>query len=259
MKRVPPSQRTKARIAALFSEGTAGDPQAELVRLAVRQIVEEALEATARDILGRDYYARSQGKEQGWRNGYREGHLATAEGEVRYSVPQLRKVDDASLRLLRDSLSGRTEALEDLAVELYARGLSTRDIEACFRDEAGRSLLTRTAVSEVTGRLWGEYEAFATRDLSPVQPLYLFLDGVAERLWPGLAREAVLCAWGITWEGKKVLIHLAPGTKESTDCCREFIEDMKRRGLSDPVLVVTDGAPGLIRAVEECFPVSLRQ
>lgn len=259
MKRVPPSQRTKARIAALFSEGTTGDPQAELVRLAVRQIVEEALEATARDILGRDYYARSQGKEQGWRNGYREGHLATAEGEVRYSVPQLRKVDDASLRLLRDSLSGRTEALEDLAVELYARGLSTRDIEACFRDEAGRSLLTRTAVSEVTGRLWGEYEAFATRDLSPVQPLYLFLDGVAERLWPGLAREAVLCAWGITWEGKKVLIHLAPGTKESTDCCREFIEDMKRRGLSDPVLVVTDGAPGLIRAVEECFPVSLRQ
>ncbi len=259
MKRVPPSERTKAELAALFTNGTAGDPQAELVRLAVRRIVEEALEATARDVLQRDYYARSRRGEKGWRNGYREGRLSTAEGEVRYSVPQLREVDDSALGALRQSLSGRTEALEDLAVEMYARGLSTRDIEACFRDEEGRSLLPRTAVSEVTERLWAEYEAFATRDLSEVRPLYLFLDGVAERLRPGQAREAVLSAWGITWQGKKVLIHLSPGTKESTDCCREFLEEMRRRGLSDPVLVVTDGAPGLIRAVEECFSASLRQ
>lgn len=259
MKRVPPSQRTKAELAALFAGGTADDPQAELVRLAVRQIVEEALEATARDILGRDYYARARDGKQGWRNGYREGRLRTAEGEVRYSVPQLREADDSTLCALRTSLQGRTEALEDLAVEMYARGLSTRDIEACFRDEEGRSLLTRTAVSEVTERLWAEYEAFATRDLSEIGPLYLFLDGVAERLRPGSAREAVLCAWAITWEGRKVLMHLAPGTKESTECCREFLEEMKRRGLTDPVLVCTDGAPGLIRAVEECFPASLRQ
>jgi len=54
-----------------------------------------------------------------------------------------------------------------------------------------------------------------------------------------------------------VLIHLAPGTKQSTECCREFLEDLRRRGLSDPVLAVTDGAPGFIRAVEECLPASL--
>ena len=59
MKRVPPSERTKAELAALFTAGTTGDPQTELVRLAVRQIVEEALEATARDVLQRDYQARS--------------------------------------------------------------------------------------------------------------------------------------------------------------------------------------------------------
>ncbi len=63
----------------------------------------------------------------------------------------------------------------------------------------------------------------------------------------------------MTEGGTKVLLHVAPGTKESTECCRDFLEDLKRRGLSDPVLVVTDGAPGLIRAVEECFPASLRQ
>ncbi|TMB40424.1 MAG: hypothetical protein E6J55_21510 [Deltaproteobacteria bacterium] len=80
-----------------------------------------------------------------------------------------------------------------------------------FSDEQGRSLLSRTAVSEVTERLWEEYAAFATRDLSEHQLLYLFVDGVAERLRPGLAREAVLCAWGIDQEGKKVLLALKPG------------------------------------------------
>ena len=84
-----------------------------------------------------------------------------------------------------------------------------------FSDEQGRSLLSRTAVSEVTERLWEEYAAFATRDLSEHQLLYLFVDGVAERLRPGLAREAVLCAWGIDQEGKKVLLALSPGTKRT--------------------------------------------
>jgi putative transposase len=55
---------------------------------------------------------------------------------------------------LREIIRGRTEELEALAVEMYARGLSTRDIEALFADERGRSLLSRTAVSEITERLW---------------------------------------------------------------------------------------------------------
>jgi putative transposase len=66
-------------------------------------------------------------------------------------------------------------------------------------------------------------------------------------------------AWGIDTEGNKHLLHLAPGTKEDTASCKEFVQDMKRRGLCDPLLVTTDGAAGLIRAVEECFPRSSRQ
>lgn len=258
MKRVPPSERTREEIRALF-EGTDADPPAEIVRLATRQIVEETLEAAVRDLLGRGYYERAEGAPEGYRNGYRQGTLRSAEGTIRYASPQVRGADEAPLRALREALKGRTDALEELAVEMYARGLSTRDIEAAFRGEDGRSLLSRTAVSEVTEVLWQEYEAFATRDLTDLRPLFLFLDGVAERLRPGQNREAVLCAWAITWEGKKVLVHLSPGTKESTECCRDFLEDLRRRGLSDPLLVGTDGAPGLIRAVEECFPLSLRQ
>lgn len=168
-------------------------------------------------------------------------------------------MDASELAEIRTLVKGRTEELERLAVEMYARGCSTRDIEAIFTDEEGRRLLSRSAVSQVTEVLWEEYEQFATRDLSELEVLYLFLDGIAERLRPGARREAVLSAWAITWGGKKALVHVAPGTKESTDCCREFLEDLKRRGLKDPVLVATDGAAGLIRAVEEVFPTSLRQ
>ncbi|MDI3258183.1 MAG: transposase [Sinobacteraceae bacterium] len=66
-------------------------------------------------------------------------------------------------------------------------------------------------------------------------------------------------AWGILDSGQKVLLGLAPGTKEDTACCRDFLRDLKARGLHDPILGVTDGAPGLIRAVEEVFAKSLRQ
>jgi len=111
----------------------------------------------------------------------------------------------------------------------------------------------------VTERLWSEYEAFAGRDLSEFDVTYLFVDGIAERLHLGQPREAVLAAWGILADGKKVLLHIAPGTKEDTASCREFFQDLRRRGLPDPLLVVCDGAPGLIRAIEECFPRSERQ
>jgi len=108
---------------------------------------------------------------------------------------------------VRAGLAGRTAELERLAVEMFARGLSTRDIEAAFRDASGASVLSRTAVSQVTERLWQEYEAFAGRGLSELSVAYLFVDGVAERLHAGLPREAVLCAWGITDDGQKVLLH----------------------------------------------------
>jgi putative transposase len=75
---------------------------------------------------------------------------------------------------------------------MYARGLSARDIEAAFRDATGASVLSRTAVSQVTEQLWQEYEAFAGRDLSEFVVAYLFVDGVAERLHMGAPRGGAL-------------------------------------------------------------------
>ena len=79
---------------------------------------------------------------------------------VEFAAPQVRDTAEPFVLAIRQNLAGRTGALEDLAVELYARGLSTRDIEDAFTDEAGRRLLSRAAVSEITERRWTEYEAF---------------------------------------------------------------------------------------------------
>lgn len=260
MERILASERTRERLKVLMNgERESADGRSELVRLAARLIIEEALEGEARDTLGRDYYARGAVPGRGYRNGYRTGRLKSAEGAIEYSAPQIADRTAPFRSRIRETLRGRTEELEDLAVEMYARGLSTRDIEALFADETGRSLLSRTAVSEITERLWAEYEAFASRDLGEFAVVYLFVDGIAERLHLGQPREAVLAAWGITAEGQKVLLHLTPGTKEDTASCKEFFQDMRRRGLPDPLLVVSDGAPGIIRAIEECFPRALRQ
>ena len=237
---IPASRQTAERIEDLLAGGGDHDARSDLIRRGVRKLVEEVLEAEVEDRLGRAYYGRGDGERPGYRNGYRRGRLKSAEGAIEYAVPQVSDLGEPYRSRVRERLGGRTEELERLAVEMYARGLSTRDIESTFADEHGRSLLSRTAVSEVTERLWEEDEAFATRGLSEHQLLYLFVDDVAERLRPGLAREAVLCAWGIDQEGKKVLLALSPGTKEDTESCRTFFQDMRRGGLGDPLLVVTD-------------------
>jgi putative transposase len=260
MERIPASDRTREKLKALMEgRSEVGDGRSELVRLAARLIIEEALEGEARDALGRDYYARGATPGAGYRNGYRPGRVKSAEGAIAYSAPQIADRSEPFRSRIREVVQGRTEELEALAVEMYARGLSTRDIEAVFADANGRSLLSRTAVSEVTERLWAEYEAFAGRDLSEFEITYLFVDGIAERLHLGQPREAVLAAWGILADGKKALLHLAPGTKEDTASCKEFFQDLRRRGLPDPLLVASDGAPGMIRAIEECLPRSIRQ
>ncbi len=71
---------------------------------------------------------------------------------------------------------------------------------------------------------------------------------------PGSPAEPVLAAWGITTGGKPAFIGLAPGSGESADAWHDFLQDLKDRGLASPLLVTSDGAPGLIAAIEQAFP-----
>ncbi len=258
MRRVTASEATRKRIAEMLRK-TGGLDRSDLVRQAARLVIEEALEAEVSEALGRGYYDRGLGESSGQRNGYRCRKLEEAEGRIEYSVPQVRGLPGWQSEVKAALGGGKTEELERLAIEMYARGLSMRDIEAAFTDASGRCVLRRTAASRVAEQLWADYQAFATRSLAEIPIVYLFVDGVAERLHLGQPREAILAAWGIAEDGTKHLLGLLPGTKEDTVSCRGFLRDLKARQLCDPVALITDGAPGLIRAVEEVFPKSLRQ
>lgn len=259
MKKVPASQATRKRLQDVFSSEHI-DP-GHIVREATRLMIEQALEAEVEQAVGRRYYehgADDADAARPMRNGVRRGRIDSAEGVIEFDAPQVRGLPGWSSEV-RAALAGRSEELTRLAIEMYARGLSMRDIEAAFTDAAGRCVLTRSAASAVCERLWDEYQAFAQRGLSNLDIVYLFVDGVAERLHLGQPREAVLAAWGIDAQGAKHLLALLPGLKESTQACVDFLRDLKARDMPEPVLVVTDGAPGLIAAVEQIFPASLRQ
>jgi transposase-like protein len=88
---------------------------------------------------------------------------------------------------------------------------------------------------------------------------YLFIDAVYQRLRQWGGHQGILCAWAICRDGRKVLVHLVLGSRESYEECLEFIRDMVGRGLPTPLLVTTDGAQGLIRAIQEVWGHSLRQ
>ena len=184
--------RTRETLSELI-EGrlSAPDARSELVRLATRLIRGDAGGGEPRrswpGLLGGD-------PRRGYRNGNRTGRMKTAEGAVEYTAPQIAGGDEPFSSEIRPRLKGRSEALEDLAVEMLARGLSVRDIEDAFRNDDGSLLLSRTAVSEIGERLWQDYQEFAVRDLGGYDIAYLFVDGIAERIRPGQRREPVLAA-----------------------------------------------------------------
>jgi len=141
---------------------------------------------------------------------------------------------------------------------MYARGLSVRNIEDALPDATGDTLLWRTAVSELTEALWEDYQAFCERDLSAFAVEYLFI-AVYEGLRQWGCSQGLLCAWAISRDGRKVLVHLTLGSRENHDKCLAFIRDMVRRGLRTPVWVTTDAALGLMSAVEQVWGSTLRQ
>jgi len=261
MRKIAPSERLREEMRSFFSSmggvESAEHALSELVRMATGVIAQEGLEAEQRDFIGRERYER--GERRGYRSGYERGVLDTAEGRVEIALPQVRGAEETYHSKLFEVLRGDSEMVERLATEMYARGLSTRDVEAAFTDERGVCLLSRTGVSEVTETLWQQYEAFQSRDLSTIDVLYVFLDGLYEPLRRhGIERDAVLCAWAITISGEKVLLSLRLGGRESQPAWLEFLRDMVKRGLRTPLTITTDGAPGLLQAVDQVWPKSLR-
>jgi putative transposase len=261
MRRVSPSMIAREELQRLLAGGADREANivSALVETVTRLVVEELLEAEQADYLGgRGRYERRVEGQVGSRNGYEPRRIRTAEGPIEVAVPQVRGAGAPFRSSLMSFLDGNSAVLDRLVTEMYARGLSTRDVEDAFRDATGELLISKTAVSEITDQLWVDYQAFITRDLADIEVEYLFADAVFESLRRQGAKEALLVAWGIDSDGRKHLLHLAVGNKESEACWTGFFRNLLERGLRAPTTITSDGAPGLIAAINTVFDKTIR-
>jgi transposase-like protein len=259
--RVSPLERIRAEIDELFdSDRDLAEVLEEVAQLGVRLLMQTVVEAEVTEFLGRERYAHGERTRNGSRNGHCPTTIKTTAGPVTIERPKLRGTDEAfASRLLGVGVT-RTNALDSLVIAGFVRGLSVRDVEAALAEALGpEATLSKSTVSKVCEAIRDEFEVWKRRSLDDVALEYLYLDGSHFRYHDGARTEPVLAAWGITTEGRPVLIGLTPGASESTDAWKGFLDDLVERGLRPPLLVVSDGAPGLIAAVELVFGQSLRQ
>jgi putative transposase len=157
MKKVPPSERLSKEIEETLSGSSTerGDLLELLIEKSVRMVIQRIVEQEVTDYLGRGCFERNSESWRGYRNGYEPKSLKTAEGKLHLEVPQVRGSEQTYRSDFLKNLDDLSPGLRCLAVEMYARGLSTRDIEETLRDrETGKLLLSKDAVSELTEEPW---------------------------------------------------------------------------------------------------------
>ncbi len=217
-------------------------------------MLQRAVEEEVAAFLGRARYERTP-TANGSRNGTRPKPIQTAEGEISIAMPQVRNTAEQFVsRVIPDTKAVvRTRPLEALVIGSYVRGLSDRDIES-LAQEAGLGQISKSTVSRICRELRDRYTAFCNKSVHDLNLFALFLDAVYLPTRPSGDKEGVLVAWGYTTEGKRVLVAVRLGQRESHEDWLDLGRDLTRRGLRSPWLVVSDGAPGLIKAIEEVWP-----
>jgi transposase-like protein len=148
--------------------------------------------------------------------------------------------------------------LKALVIGAFVRGLSMRDVESLC-EEAGLGKLSKATASRMCEELKERFERFRRRDLYEIRLTALFLDATFIAVRPDGPKEGVQVAWGFTEDGERVLLAVSLGMRESFEDWQTFGRDLISRGLGAPMLIVADGAPGLIKAIEQCWPASDRQ
>jgi transposase-like protein len=235
-------------------------PMDGFVRGTARYMLQVAIEAEATAFLGRGHYRRGDRTRSGWRNGYEPKGIQTEAGLLQLAVPQLRGTDEPFQPKLPARLASRTPDLEALVRGMYVRGLSTQDVGALYGEAFGETRLSKSTVSRITQQLNQDFETWRQRDLSDLPVVYVFLDGQYHAARQGTdEKEGVLSAYALLEDGRPVLLHLDVGPRESFDAWLSFLQDLVARGLRDPLLVVIDGAPGLVKAVKRVWPHAYRQ
>ncbi|HSB78784.1 MAG TPA: IS256 family transposase [Candidatus Methylomirabilis sp.] len=259
MQRIPPSTQMQEALRSDLVAGFAGHPLRQFVRRAAEFLLQVGLEDVVTSVLGRGHYERAEGECTGYRNGYGHHTLKTEAGTLHLRPPKVRDTVTPVSLTLPDELQGMTPELGALIRRGYVRGLSTRDVAGLYAEVFG-GRVSKSTVSRATQALQAEFDAWRTRDLSELTSLSLFLDGQFQAARAeSTAKEGILGAYARCEDGQVVLLHLGLGPRERTDAWVAFLHDLTARNLNTPLLVISDGNPGLTRAVKQVFPGVRRQ
>jgi putative transposase len=225
--------------------------QKDFLKPIVQEVVQQVLEAEMREAVEAERYERT-GARKSYRSGYYRRGLITRVGRLELRVPQDREGRFST------ELFGRYQRSEQALVaalaEMYVQGVSTRKVKAVTEELCGHEFSAST-VSEINKGLDEKLAAFASRKLEEEYP-YLIMDARYEKVREaGIIRSrAVLIAIGISWDGRREVLAVELANRESESSWRDFLLDLKARGLSGVEFIVTDDHAGLRRAIQELLP-----
>ena len=259
-------------VVKLIQPGTFNDPLTDVLRAGARALLTQAVEAEVAEFLGKHADLRT---EDGVLRMVRHGHLPerqimTGIGPVAVRQPRVRDraagaADLGRIRFtpaLLPPYARRSKSLEMLIPLLYLRGVSTGDFEEVLaallgKDAPGLSASTIGRLKE----LWiDEHRRWNERDLSARRYVYVWADGIHLQARLEDAAQCILVIIGATLEGRKELLGLIDGTRESAHDWRALLLDLRRRGLSiAPQIAVADGALGFWKALGEVWPKTREQ
>jgi transposase-like protein len=254
---------------------TAGGPVSaalidELVREGARRMLAEALKAEVDAYIAAFADERDQaGHRLVVRNGYHAPReILTAAGAVEVKAPRVndKRVEETTGERKRFSSAilppwcRKTPKVTEVLPLLYLHGLSSGDFTAALGQFLGTSSgLSAPVITKLTEQWKTEQRAFAARDLSGVDYVYLWADGIHVNVRLEEQRLCLLVMIGVRADSRKELIALADGYRESTESWADLLRDCARRGMRAPVLAIGDGALGFWGALGEVFPQARTQ
>jgi len=238
----------------------------ELAREGARRMLVAALEAEVADYVVR---FRSERDERGHARVVRNGRARARKVTVGAGTVEVRapRVDDRregakfTSRILPPYMRRSPKVTEVLPI-LYLRGLSTGDFRPALEGLLGADAagLSAASISRLLGAWEAEYEAFRKRDLSAVDYVYVWVDGIHVNVRLGEQdRLCLLVMLGARPDGTKELIAVEDGFRESTESWAALLRDLRRRGMQPPVLAIGDGALGFWAAVRDVWPETHEQ
>jgi transposase-like protein len=242
----------------------------EIVREGARRMLAEALQAEVEAYIAQFAGERDQrGRRLVVRNGsHQPREVVTSAGAVEVVAPRVndRRTDPDTGERVRFSSAilppwaRKTPKVTEVLPLLYLHGLSTSDFGPALGQFLGSSAGLSAPVITRLAQTWqAEQRAFAGRDLSSVDYVYLWVDGIHVNVRLEEHKLCLLVMIGVRADGRKELVALADGYRESTESWADLLRDAARRGMRAPVLAVGDGALGFWGALREVFPQTREQ